>query len=37
MKTEMVYQRTFKTKKAAYMAVFEYIAVWLQRKRAIPR
>lgn len=33
MKTEMVYRRTFKTKKQAYLAVFEYIEVWYNRKR----
>ncbi|UKT66151.1 IS3 family transposase [Pedobacter mucosus] len=33
MKTEMVYQNTFKTKKQAYMAIFEYIEVWYNRKR----
>jgi transposase InsO family protein len=33
MKTEMVYQRTFKTKEQAYLAVFEYIEVWYNRKR----
>ncbi len=34
MKTEMVYQRTFKTKKQAYLAIFEYIEVWYNRKRS---
>jgi len=33
MKTEMVYQRTFKTKEQAYLAIFEYIEVWYNRKR----
>lgn len=33
MKTEMVYQKTFKTKKQAYLAIFEYIEVWYNRKR----
>jgi len=33
MKTEMVYQRAFKTKKQAYLAIFEYIEVWYNRKR----
>ncbi|WP_244154749.1 IS3 family transposase [Pedobacter soli] len=33
MKTEMVYQRNFKTKKQAYLAVFEYIEIWYNRKR----
>lgn len=34
MKTEMVYHRTFKTKKQAYLAIFEYIEVWYNRKRS---
>jgi putative transposase len=33
MKTEMVYQTTFKTKRQAYLAIFEYIEVWYNRKR----
>jgi len=33
MKTEMVYQRNFKTKEQAYLEIFEYIEVWYNRKR----
>ena len=33
MKTEMVYQQVFRTKKSAGLAVFEYIEVWYNRKR----
>ena len=33
MKTEMVYQQAFRTKKSAGLAVFEYIEVWYNRKR----
>ena len=33
LKTEMVYRKTFKTKKQAYLAVFEYIQIWYNRKR----
>ncbi len=33
MKTELVYQRTFKTKEHAYLAIFEYIEVWYNRQR----
>jgi len=34
MKTEMVYHRTFKTKKQAYLEIFEYIEAWYNRKRS---
>jgi putative transposase len=33
LKTEMVYQRDFKIKTAAKLAIFEYIEVWYNRQR----
>jgi putative transposase len=34
MKTEMVYHTKFKTRKQAFMAIFEYIEIWYNRKRS---
>jgi transposase InsO family protein len=33
LKTEMVYQQTFRTREQARLAVFEYIEVWYNQKR----
>ncbi|MET3115712.1 transposase InsO family protein [Pedobacter sp. CG_S7] len=34
MKTEMVYQEIFKTRKQASLAIFGHIQVWYNRKRS---